>query len=113
MYLIIGEVDGYFGEKNGNKYLTLVSTDKNKEVLTKYTKLWDGIKNSIEKISNKYGEYGKDFMKIKFNSDDSLPYKKTLKLHNMTIIVRSVFVKDGIHKFFWMNACKSYTNVAR
>ena len=34
-------------------------------------------------------------MKIKFNSDDSLPLNKTLKLHNMTIIVRSVFEKDG------------------
>ena len=34
-------------------------------------------------------------MKIKFNSDDSLPLNKTLKLHNMTIIVRSVFQEDG------------------
>ena len=95
LYLIINEVDGYVEEINENKYLTLVSTDKNKEVLTKYTKLWDGIKNSIEKINNKSGEYGKDFMKIKFDSDDSLPLNKTLKLHNMTIIVRSVFEEDG------------------
>ena len=35
LYLIIDKVDGCFEEKNGNKYLTLVSTDKNKEVLTK------------------------------------------------------------------------------
>ena len=34
-------------------------------------------------------------MKIKFDSDDSLPLNKTLKLHNMTIIVRSVFEEDG------------------
>ena len=35
-------------------------------------------------------------MKIKFNSGDSLPLNKTLKLHNMTtIIVRSVFEGDG------------------
>ena len=94
LYLIIGEVDEYFEEINGNKYLTLVSTNKNKEVLTKYTELWGGIKNSAEKINNKSGEYGKDFMKIKFNSDDSLPLNKTLKLHNMTIIVRSVFEED-------------------
>ena len=47
LYLIIGEVDGYFEEINGNKYLILISTDKNKEVLTKYMKTWDGIKNSI------------------------------------------------------------------
>ena len=34
-------------------------------------------------------------MKIKFNSNDSLPLNKTLKLHNMTIIVKSVSEKDG------------------
>ena len=43
LYLIINEVDGYFKEINGNKYLTLVSTDKNKKVLTKYTEVWDEI----------------------------------------------------------------------
>ena len=37
-----------FEEKNGNKYLTFASTDKNKEVLKKYTELWDEIKNLIE-----------------------------------------------------------------
>ena len=63
--------------------------------MTKYAELWDRIKDSIEKINNKSGEYGKDFMKIKFDSDDSLPLNKTLKLHNMTIIVRSVFEEDG------------------
>ena len=46
LYLIIDKVDGHF-EKKGNKYFILDSTDKNKEVLIKYTKLWDGIKNSI------------------------------------------------------------------
>ena len=80
LYLIINKVNGYFEEISGNKYIVLVSTDKNKEVLTKYTELWDGIKNSIEKINNKSGEYGKDFMKIKFNSDDSLPLNKTLNI---------------------------------
>ena len=40
-------------------------------------------------------------MKIKFNSDDDLPLHKTLRLHNLTIIVRYVFEKDVniIHKF--------------
>ena len=98
LYLIINEVDGYLEEMNGYKYWTLVSTDKNKEVLTKYTELWDGIKNSMEKINNKLGEYEKDSMKIKFGWDNSLPLNKTLKLYNMTIIVRSVFEEDG--KFY-------------
>ena len=34
-------------------------------------------------------------MKINFDSDDSLPLNKTLKLHNMTVIVRSVLEEDG------------------
>ena len=50
------------------------------------------------KIYNKLGEYGKDFMKIKFNSDDNLSLNKTLNLHNITIIIRSVFEED--EKFY-------------
>ena len=61
MYFIIGKVDGYIQEKNGNKYLTFVSTDKSKEVLNKYTKLWDGIKSLSDKIDNKTVEYEKEF----------------------------------------------------
>ena len=56
--------------------------------------MWDGIKNSIEKINNKSGEYGKDFIKIKFNSDDSLPLNKILKLHDITIVMGSVFEEN-------------------
>ena len=36
-------------KKHGNKYVTLVSTDKNKEVLIKYTEYWGKIKNLIKK----------------------------------------------------------------
>ena len=95
MYLIIGEVDGYNKEKNGNKYVIFNSTYKSKEVLTKYAEPWDGTKNQIEKMNDKPDEYGNDFMKIKFNSDDYLPLNKILKLHNLTIVVRSVFQEDS------------------
>ena len=45
LHLIIGKVNGHIEENNGNKYLVFDSTDENKEVLKKYTELWDGIKN--------------------------------------------------------------------
>ena len=93
--MIIRKVDEYLEEKNGNKYLTPLSTDKNKEVLKKYTELWDKIKNLIKKINNKSSEYGKDFSKIKLNSDDNLPLNKILKIHNMAIFIRSIFHKDN------------------
>ena len=51
LYLIISEVDGYIEEKNWNKYIILDFTYKNKEVLIKYTKLWDGIKNLIGNVN--------------------------------------------------------------
>ena len=38
-------------------------------------------------------------MKIKFNSDDGFPLNKPLKFYLMTIIIRSVFEKDGNHIF--------------
>ena len=34
-------------------------------------------------------------MKMKFNSDDNLPLNKMIKLHMLTVIVRSVFEKNG------------------
>ena len=37
-------------------------------------------------------------MKIKFDTDDNFPLNKQLKLHMLTIIVRSVFEEDG--KFY-------------
>ena len=82
-------------KKNGNKNLTLVSTDKNKKVLIKYIKLQDKIKILIKTIhGGEAGDYGKDFMKIKFNSDDNLPLNEILNLYNMTIVITSVFHKD-------------------
>ena len=99
LYLIISEMDGHIKEKNGNKYLIFNSADKNKEVLKKYTKLWNGIKNEIETINgSKEGGYGKDFVKIKFDTDNNLSLNKTLKLHNMAILIGSVFEEGG--KFY-------------
>ena len=91
MYLIIVKVDGYIEENNWNKCLVFSSADKNKELLKKYTELWNGIKNLIEKVNDKPGEYEKAFTKIRFISDDNLPLYKILKVHNLTIVVRSVF----------------------
>ena len=60
LYLIIGKADGYIEENNGNIYLVFTSTDGNKKVLAKFTKLWDETKHIIEtKAEVKKGEYEK------------------------------------------------------
>ena len=83
-------------KKKWKKKKIFDSVDENKEVLKKYTDIWDGIKNKIKAInSSKENYYEKDYMKFKFNSDDELPLNKLLKFHLMTIIMRSVFEEDG------------------
>ena len=41
LYLNIDKAEQYIEENNGNKYLMFASTNKSKEVLTRYVKLWE------------------------------------------------------------------------
>ena len=70
-------------------------TDSNNEVLKKYAEVESGIKDQILKINIGQLEYGKYYMKIKFNSDDDLPLNKALKFCILTIIIRNICEKDG------------------
>ena len=92
LYLVFNNVNAYTEENHEDKYLIFALTDKNKEALENYTELWDEIKDQIELISgNKPIEYKKNFMKIRFESDDDLPLGKILNITVCVIIVRSVF----------------------
>ena len=97
MYLIIGKVDGHIEEKNGSQYLVFDFTHENKEVSKEYTELWNGFKNETETINGgKKGEYGKDFMKVSFDTDDNLPLNKQLTFDMLAIIIRSVYEEGFI-----------------
>ena len=80
LYLIIGKVNGYFKQINRNKYLTLVSTNKSKEMVKKYKDLWSKIKDFIREITKNSDDYDEKYVKIKFNLDDDCPLNKTLKI---------------------------------
>ena len=97
LYLLIYKIDGFIEEKRGNKYLNIAFTDNNDEVLKKYQEALSGIKSCIEKINNnKSREYEKNYVKIKFNSDDKLPLNKQTFL-SATIVIRPVFEEDCKH----------------
>ena len=91
LYLLINHASGYIEEKGGDRYLIFDSTDENEELLNKYNDVWNGMKNKIEEVSSGECDYEKDYIKIKFNSDDKLRLNKPLKFYNMTITIRSVF----------------------
>ena len=66
-------------------------------MLGKYSEIWNGIKDCIEKINNnKLGEYDKNYMKIKFNSDEDIPLNKQLNFPTITSIIRYISEKVGI-----------------
>ena len=55
----------------------LDNEDIEQRSIKKHTELWDEIKNQIETIhEDKQIEYGRDFRKIWFESDDDLPWVK-------------------------------------
>ena len=94
LYLRITHTSRYIEEINENKYLIFDSIDENKELLKKYNDVFNGIMGKIKEVSNDECDYEKDYMKIKFNSDDNLPLNKPLNFHNMTITIRSAYKKD-------------------
>ena len=52
----------------------------------------------IEENKGGIVQYDKDYMKIKFKSNDNLPTDNIVNMHQVTIIIRSVFAQNG--KFY-------------
>ena len=95
LYLNITHANGYIEEKGVNKYLAFDSLDENKELIKKYNDVFNGIRDKIKEINSDECDYEKDYIKIKFNSDDDLPLNKPLKFYSMIITIRSGFEEDG------------------
>ena len=60
-----------------------------------YEKLWSKIKYLIRSITKNSDDYDEKYMKIKFDSDDDLPLNETIKIHNMTIVVKAMFYENN------------------
>ena len=89
LYLNITQTSGYIEKTGVNKYLAFDSTYENKELIKNQRK------DKIKEINSEECDYEKDYMKIKFNSDDDLPLNKPLKFYLIRINIRSVFEEDS------------------
>ena len=64
----------------------------------KYDKVWQKIKNLINKIANgELSNYDKDYGVIRSETDDMSPFGYMTKICSMTIVIRSVLRKDGFY----------------
>ena len=97
---------GHFEEKDENEFSFRWCRWKQRTFKKKkyiyiyiYKEVWKGVKKVIETINGgEKIEYGKDYMKIRFKSNDDLPLNKPIKLRLLAIIIRSVISENG--KFY-------------
>ena len=74
-------------ENNGTRYLVLFGPEKHDPIYNRIRYLISKKDGITYVISDKYG-------RIKVDSYDSLPLKKTLTLHSVIIIIKLVFDKN-------------------
>ena len=95
LYPIINKMNRDFEEINGNKYLTLVPTNKSKEKIEKYEELWSKIRDLIRSITKNSDDYDEKYMKKKFNSCDKLSLNKIIEIPSLIIVGRAVFHENN------------------
>ena len=93
LYLRILDIKCQF-EKGKDDAWYLVISDKD-DVYKKLVDILESIKNKILEKTWDALEYDKDYMKIKFESDNIFPTDKDVNIHVATIVIRAVFAKDG------------------
>ena len=66
-----------------------------KDVYKILVDIFESIKNKITEKTWDVVEYDKNYMKIKFESNNNLPLDKDVNIYTATIIIRAIFAKDG------------------
>ena len=94
LYLRIVDIKGQF-EKGKDDAWYLVISDK--DVYKKLVDIFESIKNKITEKTWDALEYDKDYMKIKFESDNIYPIDKDVNIYTVTIRIRAIFAKNGKH----------------
>ena len=93
LYLRIRDLRGKFKKgKDDNAWYLIISGDADN--LRKFANIWKRIRAKIEETSDDFVQYDKDYMKIKFESNDILPTDNIINMHQVTMIIRLVFQKD-------------------
>ena len=78
MCINFNKINGFIEDNNWGKYLTLIPNDENKYILKRYGKIWNKIEYLINLKNNNSDNYDDKYMKINFNSDDTLSLEKKI-----------------------------------
>ena len=90
--LRIININGQFEKGKGDAWYLVIS---DKDVYRKVADIFEIIKNKITEKTWDVVEHDKDYMKIKFESNNIFPIDKDVNIYTATIIIRTIFAKDG------------------
>ena len=98
LYLVIHSATGYF--KDGKKYLVIDMTKK-------YEEVFSGIRSEIKMLNGgKEQFYGKNYVKVRVNTDNNILLNKKLKFPSLAIIIRCVFEESGrLYPQIYLDEC--------
>ena len=103
LYFFINDLIGYIEEIDGSsdKYLIVVSSLCNKNIISAIDTVWRSIENKINP-----GIKIKDYGKFRFNSDIDLPLNTIIEFCSLLINVSGVIVKDNeYYPEIYLNEC--------
>ena len=83
-----------FEESRRNKYLIFSSTEKNRIMLENYLNIFDNIAEQIELMIDDNIQHNKDLLKIKFKTNDDVPFNEEINIPVCVIYVSSIFKQD-------------------
>ena len=92
LHCLINRLIGFIEEIDGlsDKYLVVVSSLRNKNIINALDKVWSSIKDKINS-----GMKIKDYDKFRFNSDIDLPVNMIIEFRSLLINVSCVIEKDN------------------
>ena len=97
LYLRIKDMKGQFKKSKGdNVWYLIISGDEN--IFRIFVNIYKSFRAKIEENAGGIVQYDKDYMIIKFESNDNLPTDNTVNMRRVIIIIRSVFAQNG--KFY-------------
>ena len=82
--------------KGDNVWYLIIFGDA--DVLRNFANIWKSIRAKIVENIGGIVQYDKDYMKIKFESNDNLPIDNIVNMQQVTIIIRRVSAQNG--KFY-------------
>ena len=91
--IMFDKVEGFIRVYDGATYLILFGPEK-------YDAIYNRIRYLISQKRSITYVFSHNYAKIKIESYDSLPLEKTLSLHNVIILIKSVLNKNKNHYYY-------------